>query len=545
MEDIIFDCKSLAKDIKEISLSLDRFVFDFQTEFTISGFENFLLNKKLTEYKFLVEDLASKIHGLKGLISFISLPSKELFHVSEEIIKPLSQLEYPLILPIYSFIQDLIYKTDLILENLENEEPIPDINDILDKVPRLLSELKIIVPFETEKIKFTITNRIRDLGGVRKRKIQNIQIKRDDYFLLYTKFEEIYNLVNLSTDESLKNHFIFEYNNLIKIYEDIKKIPLDFSRYDNMVSSLAEKYGVKIDLLFIDDGVYGEVEFWSLIHEISNHVLRNAIIHGIEDPMERFSKGKQPEGMIEVRLSEDEFNIYYDIKDNGRGIDIDKIKQVVLKKNLVTGSELSRKTKQELLKLIFLQGVSTKENTLDDNAGRGVGASAIISGVQQFGGQLELKSEDNIGTEWNFIFPKTDVFLKCLIFRIGHYQFAVPEKEISHFRHPSGIDSFESFYGEFVLLDDKPYYSLDLVNFLELKLTAATNGIYLCVVSDRFFFRFSEAHEMVTLKINRSLNHFLNENPFVVGVTLYNDKPIAVLNMEKIINERKKEVQKI
>ena len=189
MEDIIFDCKSLAKDIKEISLSLDRFVFDFQTEFTISGFENFLLNKKLTEYKFLVEDLASKIHGLKGLISFISLPSKELFHVSEEIIKPLSQLEYPLILPIYSFIQDLIYKTDLILENLENEEPIPDINDILDKVPRLLSELKIIVPFETEKIKFTITNRIRDLGGVRKRKIQNIQITRDDYFLLYTKFE--------------------------------------------------------------------------------------------------------------------------------------------------------------------------------------------------------------------------------------------------------------------------------------------------------------------------------------------------------------------
>ena len=59
------------------------------------------------------------------------------------------------------------------------------------------------------------------------------------------------------------------------------------------------------------------------------------------------------------------------------------------------------------------------------------------------------------------------------------------------------------------------------------------------------FFRFSEAYEMVTLKINRSLNNFHIKNPFVIGVTLYNDKPIAVLNMEKIINERKKEVREI
>ena len=104
MEDIIFDCKSLAKEIKQIILSLDRFVFDYLDEFTLSGFENFLLNKKVFEYKNFAEDLSGKIRGLKGLISFLSLPAKEIFHVSEEIIKPLSQLKYPLILPIYSFI---------------------------------------------------------------------------------------------------------------------------------------------------------------------------------------------------------------------------------------------------------------------------------------------------------------------------------------------------------------------------------------------------------------------------------------------------------
>ena len=159
-----------------------------------------------------------------------------------------------------------------------------------------------------------------------------------------------------------------------------------------------------------------------------------------------------------------------------------------MSKNLVTDSELKRKSKQELLKLIFLQGVSTKENIVDDNAGRGVGASAILSGVQQFGGKLELNSEENNGTEWKFTFPKSDVFLKCLIFRIGHYRFAVPEKDISHFRHSSGIYSFKSFHGEFILLDDKPYYGLDLVNFLEIKLTSATDEIYFCVVTGRFFF---------------------------------------------------------
>ena len=107
------------------------------------------------------------------------------------------------------------------------------------------------------------------------------------------------------------------------------------------------------------------------------------------------------------------------------------------------------------MKLIFLQGVSTKEGSVDDNAGRGVGASAILSGVQQFGGKLELKSERNKGTEWNFVFPKSDVFLTCLIFRIENYRFAVPEKSIFYFKHPSKIDSFVSFSREMILLEEK------------------------------------------------------------------------------------------
>ena len=170
------------------------------------------------------------------------------------------------------------------------------------------------------------------------------------------------------------------------------------------------------------------------MHEIFNHALKNAVIHGLETIEERRNMGKDITGKVTVDIREDALQIYVTISDDGKGLNIAKIKEKAIENQVVSQDKLSRMSDEEIYNLVFAQGVSTTES-LDDNAGRGVGMNAVQEAMHRFQGVCQIESEAGKGTSWNFTFPKSNVSLPCFIVTIGDFNVAIPE------------DSVEAFHG--------------------------------------------------------------------------------------------------
>jgi|GEM_PF-1235243 len=128
------------------------------------------------------------------------------------------------------------------------------------------------------------------------------------------------------------------------------------------------------------------------------HIFRNSVDHGIEEAMEREVKGKDPFGSIEVDISLSDDHIELCIRDDGAGIDPEKIAQTLIDRKLKTLDEISEMTEEEIIDSLFMSGFSTAENS-GLISGQGIGMDAVRSEMVSIGGSIELKSEPDQGTQ--------------------------------------------------------------------------------------------------------------------------------------------------
>lgn len=141
-------------------------------------------------------------------------------------------------------------------------------------------------------------------------------------------------------------------------------------------------------------------ETWSPYWSAFVHIIRNAVDHGLESPEDRRLAGKSEAGNLELstELTDETFTIR--VKDDGRGVDWEKVKQTAEKFNLPT------ETQDDLIAALFHEGLTTA-STVTETSGRGVGMSAIRRECEQLGGQITLETETGSGTTLAFSFPVT------------------------------------------------------------------------------------------------------------------------------------------
>ena len=138
------------------------------------------------------------------------------------------------------------------------------------------------------------------------------------------------------------------------------------------------------------------------------HVLRNAIDHGIEPPGER---GNKPaEAILELSVVEQDSGWTVIIRDDGRGIDVSRLGEKAIERNFVTRSELDLMSSQEKLRLVFLDGVSSRD-VATELSGRGVGMSAVLGAVENAGGRIDVESSIGKGTTFTIFVPKSQAAL--------------------------------------------------------------------------------------------------------------------------------------
>ena len=159
------------------------------------------------------------------------------------------------------------------------------------------------------------------------------------------------------------------------------------------------------------------------------HLVNNAVIHGIESQNERLAKGKAPQGTLTIRTQQQRGMLLVEIGDDGRGIDLEAVKQKALEKGLRTQSQLEAMRPEEALELIFLPGLSTA-SVVTDVAGRGVGLDAVAATVRRLRGNLTVETHSGLGTTFRLRIPQNLVVSDILLLQSGGQVVALPRDSL-------------------------------------------------------------------------------------------------------------------
>lgn len=195
--------------------------------------------------------------------------------------------------------------------------------------------------------------------------------------------------------------------------------------FNRVVRDLSKKKNKEVDLEIIGS----EIELDRIVlDEIGDplvHLLRNAVDHGIETPQERIAGGKNPRGKITITVSRQKGQIYIEVADDGKGIDVSGVRRIALERGLLTELEASNLDEKKLLELITLPGFSTAKE-VSDISGRGVGLDVVKIKIESLGGRVDLETKPRAGTRFFLTLPLTLAIIKAMLVRVRQEMFAIP-----------------------------------------------------------------------------------------------------------------------
>lgn len=202
----------------------------------------------------------------------------------------------------------------------------------------------------------------------------------------------------------------------------IRMLPVEkvFNRFPRMIRDLSNELGKEIELVIKGEDTELDRTVIDEIGEPLVHLIRNSADHGIESAEERIKAGKKAAGTIKLIAYQEGNKAIIRVEDDGRGLDIEKIKQKAKK----TGIDTSGMSDQDIKNLIFMQGFSTSEK-VTDVSGRGVGMDVVKTKISAIGGTVEILSEEGKGTSVIIRLPLTLSIIQALLIKVGDETFAI------------------------------------------------------------------------------------------------------------------------
>jgi len=206
-----------------------------------------------------------------------------------------------------------------------------------------------------------------------------------------------------------------------------RMLPIEqlFNRFPRLVRDLSQQAGKEIQ--FTIEGKETELDR-TLIEEIGDpliHILRNSADHGFETAEERERLGKPRKGQLLLQASHQENAIVIRVKDDGRGIDPEKVKRKAIHKGFITEQEAARLSDKELIALIFHSGMSTAEQ-VTELSGRGVGMDIVRTQIEKLNGLIDIDTTLGQGTEITIKLPLTLAITRSLLVEVGKHTVAIP-----------------------------------------------------------------------------------------------------------------------
>jgi two-component system chemotaxis sensor kinase CheA len=264
------------------------------------------------------------------------------------------------------------------------------------------------------------------------------------------------------------------------------------------------------------------------------HIVRNAVDHGIEMPEIRAEKRKEGEGRLSLRAYHEGGQVNIEISDDGAGIDLQRVREKALQRNLMSAEQAARMSERELLNLIFLPGFSTAKQ-VTNISGRGVGMDVVKTNIEKIGGTVDLQSNEDKGTTLKIKIPLTLAIIPALIATSGGERFAIPQVSLLELVRLEGEEmakGIEYIHGAPVYRlrgNLLPLVSLNKVLGLEQTRAAEAANIVVLQADDRPFGlivdEINDTEEIVVKPLSNLLKGLL----CFAGATIMGDGTVALI----------------
>ena len=239
--------------------------------------------------------------------------------------------------------------------------------------------------------------------------------------------------------EQIKREIMDKYifiNRLSEQLQDLimgmRMLPISyvFDRYPKLVRDIAKTLGKKVKLDMNGGETKLDKNMIEMLADPMIHIMRNSLDHGVETPDVREQKGKNPQGSVSLNAYSQSDRIIIEIKDDGAGINVDKVASKVIEKGLMTVEQIDLLNDKEMAELVLLPGLSTADS-ITEFSGRGVGMDVVKKSIEGFGGSIGITTKANQGTVITLAIPMSLAVTSLLHIQMNSIHYGIPMDSVS------------------------------------------------------------------------------------------------------------------
>ncbi len=254
------------------------------------------------------------------------------------------------------------------------------------------------------------------------------------------------NVNESKTRENTSFHEQIEYleritTNLHQSVMKVRMVPIEsvVNRFPRMIRDLSKKLGKSMELFMTGEDTELDRTVIDEIGDPLMHLLRNAADHGLESNEERIRLGKSEVGSIYLDAYQEGNNVVIEVRDDGAGIDVEKVKRSAINKGTITEEQATIMSDKEIIDLLFKPSFSTAQ-VISDVSGRGVGLDVVKTKIEALGGSIETKTELGQGSKFIIHLPLTLAIIQALMVELGSEKYAIPLGSIETIENVSTKD---------------------------------------------------------------------------------------------------------
>ncbi len=321
--------------------------------------------------------------------------------------------------------------------------------------------------------------------------------------------------------------------NLHESVMKVRMVPIEsvVNRFPRMIRDISKKLDKKMELYMTGE----ETELdRTVIDEIGDplmHLLRNSADHGLESNEERVKSGKPEVGSIFLDAYQDGNNVVIEVRDDGAGINVEKVKAKAVEKGHITREQAEKMNDKDAIELLFRPSFSTAEQ-ISELSGRGVGLDVVRTNVESLGGSIEARTELGVGSTFTIRLPLTLAIIQALMSEVGNEKYAIPLGSIQTIEDVASEDIKFVQGKEVISLRGNVIPIIRLRDVLNIHLEGEEPASYTIVIVNKGD---KQAGLVIDNLIGqqeiviKSIGHYINNDKMIGGATILGDGEVALI----------------